>query len=140
MRCAARPGSSGLGRHGQGFSLLEVLVAFSILTLTLGVLMQIFSGGIRNTLSSAAYSRAADLAESTLALAGTEYPLEPGMHSGQDRQFQWSLEIAPYQPTDLQDPPQHLALFHVAARVSWGEAGENRSLVLDSLRLTRAQP
>ena len=139
MRCTACSESPGVRRYSEGFSLLEVLVAFSILTLSLGVLMQIFSGGIRNTLVGASYSRAVDLAESTLALAGTEYPLEPGMHSGQDRQFQWSLEIAPYLPEDLLAPPQHLALYHVAARISWGEAGESRSLVLDSLRLTRAQ-
>lgn len=134
-------GSTGAGRrrYSGGFSLLEILVAFSILCLSLGVLMQIFSGGIRNTLVGATYSRAADFAESTLALAGTEYPLEPGVYSGQDRQFQWSLEIAPYGPEDLVAPPPHLALFHVAARVSWSEAGENRSLALDSLRLTRAR-
>lgn len=139
MRSTGCPETTVPRRYSDGFSLLEVLVAFSILALSMGVLMQIFSSGIRNTLASASYSRAADLAESTLALAGTEYPLEPSVHSGQDRQFQWSLEIAPYLPEDLLAPPQHLALYHVAARISWGEAGESRSLVLDSLRLTRAQ-
>jgi len=140
MDCTIPSGRTGVRRHSGGFSLLEVLVAFSILALSLGVLMQIFSSGIRNTLASASYSRAADLAESTLALAGTEYPLETGIHSGEDRQFQWTLEIAPYQPEDLLAPPQHLALFQVSARVSWSEARESRNLVLDSLRMTRAQP
>lgn len=138
MRHKARL-ESARRRGSAGFSLLEVLVAFAILALSLGVLMQIFSGGIRNTLAGTAYSRAADVAESALALAGTEIPLEEGVHGGQDREFQWSLEITPYEPADLLAPPAHVTLMRVSARVSWGEAEENRSLVLDTLRLARAQ-
>uniref|UniRef100_UPI0035939C60 type IV pilus modification PilV family protein n=1 Tax=Thiocapsa sp. TaxID=2024551 RepID=UPI0035939C60 len=48
----------------SGFSLLEVLVAFAILAVSLGVLMQIFSQATRTTLLSSQYSRAASLAES----------------------------------------------------------------------------
>ena len=31
----------------RGFTLLEVLIAFVLLSLTLGVILQIFSGGLR---------------------------------------------------------------------------------------------
>ena len=38
-----------MGRRAErGFSLLEILVAFSILALSLGVFMQIFSASLRN--------------------------------------------------------------------------------------------
>ena len=33
----------------KGFSLLEVLVAFSILAIAMGALMQVFATGLRNT-------------------------------------------------------------------------------------------
>ncbi len=121
---------------GQGgFSLLEVLVAFAVLALTLGVLMQIFAGGSRNTLSGSSYSRAAELAESVLALAGTEYPLQPGVQQGEEAGMQWQLEVVQHQITGFIAPPQHLRGFHVSARVEWSDGVNRRSLVLDTLRL-----
>ena len=59
--------------HRQsGFSLLEVLVAFSILALALGVLLQSFSTGMRGVTQSGLYSRATLLAESIFARAGRD--------------------------------------------------------------------
>ena len=41
-----------------GFSLLEVLVAFAILSVSLGVLLQVFATGLRNVGMADDYSRA----------------------------------------------------------------------------------
>ncbi len=124
-----------------GFSLLEVLVAFSILALSLGVLMQIFASGARSAATGAVYSQAAELAESVLALAGTEYPLESAVHNGEQGVLNWRLEIQPTQPSGLQEPPEDLLSFHVSARVSWQDSGRDRdrSLVLETLRLSGAK-
>lgn len=122
-------------RSSDGFSLLEVLVAFSILALSLGVLMQLFSGSMRNTLASASYSRAVDLAESTLALAGTEIPLQPGRHGGDEKGLRWELDIEPYIPQELLAPPAGIEVFQVSARVEWSDGGKARSFSLDTLRL-----
>ncbi len=122
-------------RSSDGFSLLEVLVAFSILALSLGVLMQLFSGGMRNTLAGASYSRAVDLAESTLALAGTEIPLQPGRHSGDEKGLRWELNIETYIAEELQAPPADTEAFLVSARVEWNDGGKARFFSLDTLRL-----
>jgi len=123
----------------QGFSLLEVLVAFSILALSLGVLMQLFSGSMRNTLAGDAYSRAVELAESTLALAGTEVPLQAGSHAGEEKGLRWELNIEPYYPEELLAPPQDIQAYHVSVRVEWdgpgSGSGSGRSVALDTLRL-----
>ena len=130
----------GTPRSSDGFSLLEVLVAFSILALSLGVLMQLFSGGMRNTLVGASYSRAVDLAESTLALAGSEILLQPGRHSGSEKDLHWELDIQLYIPEELQAPPAGIEAFRVSARVEWGDSGQERSLSLDTLRLASVRP
>ena len=122
-------------RACEGFSLLEVLVAFSILALSLGVLMQLFSGSMRNTLVGDSYSKAVDLAESTLALAGTEIPLEPGIQAGEEKGLRWELSIQPYVPEGLLAPPQDIEAFHVSVRVEWDGSGNGRSVSLDTLRL-----
>lgn len=62
----------------RGFSLLEVLVAFAILSIALGVLLQIFATGMRNVGLSEEYSQAALYAESILAAYGREAPLAEG--------------------------------------------------------------
>ncbi len=129
----------GAPRSSDGFSLLEVLVAFSILALSLGVLMQLFSGGMRNTLVGASYSRAVDLAESTLALAGTEIPLQPGSHSGEEKGLRWDLDIQVHIPEELQEPPAGIEAFRVSARVEWNVGGKARFFSLDTLRLAGTQ-
>ena len=48
----------------SGFSLLEVLVAFAILSMSLGVLYQAFSNSLRNVGASGDYSRAMIIAVS----------------------------------------------------------------------------
>jgi general secretion pathway protein I len=134
-----RPG--GLRRYRRqsaGFSLLEILVAFSILALSLAVLMQIFSGGMRNTQAAASYSRAADLAESVLTRVGVDLPLIQGAQNDNERGFHWDLYITPYQITVFVSPPQGLEFYQITARVSWGDAHGAHSLELHSLRAAQA--
>ena len=82
-------------RASSGFSLLEVLVAFVILALTLSVVMRIFSGGLRNVALADGYSRAVLLAESRLAELSV-LPLE-GEASGEfDGKYRWRSSIHPW--------------------------------------------
>ncbi len=79
-----------------GFSLLEVLVAFAILALSLGVLLQIFSRASVTTTLSSQYSRAASLASARLDAVGSAIPLEPGAVSGDPEDgIAWELSILP---------------------------------------------
>ena len=82
-RPLAAPVVSGRGRSQRGLSLIEVLVAFVVLALTLGVILQIFSGGLRNARLSDAYTRALLLAETRLEAEGSEQALVPGETAGQ---------------------------------------------------------
>ena len=66
----------------RGFTLIEILVAFMVLTLVLTVVFRIFSGGLRNVELSSDYTRAVLVAESQLTAAGITAPLEIGETSG----------------------------------------------------------
>src|SRR5260221_7348945 len=59
-------------RSSAGFTLIEILVAFTVATLLLGALYQVFSTGLRSSASAEHYADAVLLAESGLdALVGT---------------------------------------------------------------------
>lgn len=121
----------------RGMTLIEVLVAFIVLSLTMAVIMQIFSGGMRNARMAGSYSRAVFLAESRLAAAGLEKPLLAGDDSGQvGPDLHWRVTVIPLEDdgsTNRQLMP--VRLYQVRAQVSWGEDGREHQVELNSLRL-----
>jgi len=143
---------SGPRPSQAGFSLLEVLVAFAILALALGVLLQTFSTGLRNADLSAQYSYAALLAQSKLASVGVEEDLHPGATSGRfDDRYHWRLRVSPYQD-DAIEPEETSELrrrqrfagdevkaYQVELTVEWEDEGQQRELTLDSLRIARRE-
>ena len=121
----------------QGFSLLEILVAFMILAMSLTVIYRIFSGGLRNVALSEDYTHAALIAESRLSAAGISEPLLAGVTSGQwDERFRWERVVEHYQPWE-QDRELHLPLaaYKVTINVYWEHTGSTRKITLSSVRL-----
>ncbi len=125
----------------NGFSLLEVLVAFSVLALAVGVLLRVFGGSVKLAGVADDYTQATILAESLLAGAGVEEPLKPGQSEGSfaDR-FHWTLNVAPYQPESIGTVLDQLPVqpYQVQINVAWGDADEARSISLTTLRLLPA--
>lgn len=117
--------------RARGFSLLEVLVAFVVLSLALAVIMRIFSQGMSSVGESEHHARAVMLAESKLALLGAGIPLEEGETSGDSEdQLHWRVRLTAYDPDKLkaikdgqpQPPPLPVRLLQVEVEVSWGAA------------------
>jgi general secretion pathway protein I len=119
-----------------GFSLLEILVAFAILTVTLGILLQIFGKGVELASTGESYSRALLLAESMLATVGTTQEIEIGESHGEfDEMYNWSINVELYEDGELDSETGGLQflLYRVQVAVRW----ESRSLVLETLRIGR---
>jgi general secretion pathway protein I len=121
----------------RGFSLLEVLVAFAILAVSLGVLLGIFSRATGATIASAQYSQAATLAESLLTLAGHEIALEEGAVSGETESgFSWELTLLELDLTEeFPTSTPAATAYRVNATVLWFDAGRPRRLMLSTLKL-----
>jgi len=125
-------------RRCAGFSLLEVLVAFAILSLTLGVILAIFSGGLRNLGQSQSYTEAMLNAQSKLAEIGVTTPLVPGEQQGRidGNRYRWAAQIT---AVALQ-PALRVALYRIHLTVSWGSGADQRAVALDTLRIGPATP
>jgi general secretion pathway protein I len=121
-----------------GFSLLETLVAFTILALSVGVLLRIFGGGAQMTSKADEHARAVTLAESLLVeKACEECELPPGETSGEiDEQFRWVMRVEPYQP-EGEGWPDNLPIepFWVEITLQWGETEQPQTFSLSTLRV-----
>jgi general secretion pathway protein I len=122
--------------------LLEVLVAFVILALSLGVLMRVFSIGLRNSDLAERYAYATLLAESKLAAAGIEDVLAEGATDGEaERGFRWQTVVSRFEdpdPSPASSPAGGaglVELFRVDVVVTWaGEGDQEREVRLSTLR------
>jgi general secretion pathway protein I len=130
---------SARGAAQQGFTLIEVLVAFMILTLSLSVLLRIFSGGLTNVAVAGDYAQAVLVAESQLAVVGRSEPLLVGQSYGKSgERFRWQRTIESYLPreddTALTVP---VSGYNVSVEVSWTHNGRDRQITLNSLRVQK---
>jgi general secretion pathway protein I len=118
-----------------GFTVVEVVAALTILSIALGVLLNIMSNSIGQTGRAETTAQAEALALSLLARIGTELPLHDGVITGQaDERFRWQVDIASYgDGTDRREWP--VAAHQVSAEVWWRDGVQERSLALTSLRL-----
>ena len=114
--------------------MLEVLVAFSLLAITLAVILQSWAGTLRGAARTEQRLAALSLAESLLAGSGRERLLETGETSGRSSAMDWTLSVIPAGRSEpLDEPPSRL--YMVTAEVAWEDGAEPRAVSLTSLRM-----
>ena len=123
----------GPQRADRGFSLIEMLVALVVLSLSLGALYQAAMGATRNVRVAAEYVDAVMLAESMLA--DHSYVVEENYAaSGSFGRFDWQVSSWPAEYNDGLEPEQRAvapqALQYLEVVVSWPGANKPRALDL----------
>jgi general secretion pathway protein I len=117
----------------RGFTLLEVLVAFFITTMFLGVLYQVYAKGAAALDLARDYAPALAIAESKLA-ATTITDASPQQGRELDR-FDWVLSTAPYIDVSLDEfSSLSYTLLLVEVSVRWQRRGKTRETFLQTLR------
>jgi general secretion pathway protein I len=124
----------------RGFSLLEMIIAFAILAISLTVLLKIFNTGTHTALLAEDYTIAVQVAESLMARAGVETPLQAGQQAGiAEEKFNWQVTVIPFASALHEIDMQTLSvdLVKVKVTVSWRDEGmsDDRVFELVSLKL-----
>lgn len=127
-------------RTERGFTLIEVVVAFVLLSLVLAVSFELFTSGFSRAAELDEYSQALMVAQSRLAAMGVEETLKEGDTQGDsdDRRFHWMASVR--RTDEGADPskpaPSIFSLYRIDVAVTWhGSGGKDHSLSLATLQM-----
>jgi prepilin-type N-terminal cleavage/methylation domain-containing protein len=124
-------------RNQSGFTLLEVLISMSILSASLGILMQIFGSASRSAAISENYRKAILVAESQLAMAKADPALRSvGSRGIADEHFAWAINAAHFDDAGSGASPKFDSIPSVVTiEVSWPDGDRMRSISLSTIVL-----
>jgi general secretion pathway protein I len=121
-----------------GFTVLEVLVALTVLAMSMAVLLSVFSQGLDRVHASGQRIQARNLAQSLLARAEATPPKALKDDDGPGGPLSWQVRLAPFGSSDDRDAWQFSPI-RLTATVRWLDHGRSQSLSLYTLRLTPRQ-
>jgi general secretion pathway protein I len=135
-------------RRSRGFTLLEVMVAFVILAVALGLLLGMLSRGLKQVTQAGNETEAALHAQSLLDAFGTLEAIEPGARDGEfdGGRYHWRLQVdeapdpAPPPPPPEGEPQPNPGLgapvlYRIVLEVEWGARTPAQRLRYSTLRL-----
>lgn len=133
---SARPSSA---RAAAGFTLLEILVALTIVGVVTGFALQSLSGAMGRLAGNRNATVALLLAQSLLARTGQDIAFGQKVSGAAPGGYRWTVSSLPF--TAVAVPPQiGVRGFTVHVTIGWRQQGRARHVDLSGLRLAYRRP
>ena len=120
----------------RGLSLLELLVAVSIMALAVGVLYRVLGSSVRTAGLLEQQQRATLIVQSLLA-AKDAVAEEGWNETGESAGYNWQVRSRPYDTSVSREFPGAARLHAIEIEVSWGDGGQTRQVQVQALRPQR---
>ena len=118
-----------------GFALIEILVAVSVLAISLVVIFQLFSGGLKSRQLSEQYARGVFHAREKMA----EILLIPDLSEGETQgefedAYEWQAVITRVVSEEDEEKNLPVNLMSIWIRINWREGEKEKSFVIGTLK------
>lgn len=124
----------------SGFTLLEILVAISIMAICLTVILQLFSGGLKSSRLSDDYTRAVFHAKEIMEEILVSNALEEGISEGRfDDSYAWKAEVVRIEQLEEEESRLPIDTFAIKVQVMWGGANKNKRFELETIKAREKQ-
>lgn len=129
-----------LNRRNDGFTLIETLVAMAILSISLVVILQLFSGGLKSSRLSDNYTRAIfhareKMEEILLDDNFVDMATEGEFSDG----FEWKAQTLRFEPAQEEEEEEETKLpvdiFSIKVNVGWHEGGQEKHFEISTLEI-----
>lgn len=136
-------------RTNRGFTLLEVMVALSVLAVGIAAVLELFGGSLRLTAKSSKRTQAVVYAQNVMDRFLAQSTLDDGSDGGEfPSGFSWRAQVSEIRPDDndsglqqrSQNQPEFFRLKQINVEVFWSEGVGEQSYALRSLRTVTDQP
>jgi general secretion pathway protein I len=118
-----------------GFTLLEIIIALTILSIGLVSAIEVFSNNLRLVLFSKDYTQALLHAREQIEEASLSSSLEEGAETGEFSDgYKWQRTITPYLLDEEEEEPSPAKMFEIRVKVSWSSGNRTRDVELTTLR------
>ena len=125
----------------EGMTLIEVLVAFIILAMTMSVILRINSGAVRNHQLAMEYVEAVAVARSRLEQMGAEVDVEHYSREGVDRNsYSWRYLRQPYDWQEQKLLASPMIPIEEILTLSWDSPAGVREISFTRIGAIRAKP
>jgi general secretion pathway protein I len=122
----------------RGFTLIETLVAISILAISLVVILQLFSGGLKSSRLSDEYTRGIFHAREKMDEILIAGELTEGVIDGKfDDGFRWKAEALRLDIKEAKDVKLPFRAFNIKVDVMWDAGGHEKLFSISAIKLVK---
>ena len=125
-----------LSASNDGFTLIEILVAISILAISLVVILQLFSGGLKSSRLSGEYTRGIFHAREKMGEVLLSKEVSAGETEGEfSDSFRWKCQIELIEGVEEDEEKLPFNMFNIKVDIIWDVGGKEKRFQVSTMKV-----